>query len=445
MNDNEFESLRIPPHSEEAEQTVLGGVLINGDAFEKIADIVSESDFYRYDHRLIFRLIAELVENQIPVDLLTLKDRITNQELLDEIGGFSYLTTLAGEVASVANIKAYAEIIREKAILRKLIEVGNRIAESGYKTEGRKSKEVLDAAESSVLSIADESLDAQNGFVNITTSLKEAITRIEELYSSDKSITGVSTGFTELDNLTSGLQKSDLIIIAGRPSMGKTSFAMNIASTVAVEADAPVAIFSLEMPGEQIAMRLLSSMGRVELGKIRSGDLSDADWPRITSTMSIITQKKNIFIDESSSLNPTDIRARCRRLHREHGLSLVVVDYLQLLQGSTQGENRTNEISEISRSLKGLARELNVPIIALSQLNRSVEQRQDKRPVMSDLRESGAIEQDADVIMFIYRDEVYNEDTPDKGVAEVIIRKQRNGPIGKCKLKSNGFIFVLPT
>ena len=438
MNDNEFESLRIPPHSEEAEQTVLGGVLINGDAFEKIADIVSESDLYRYDHRLIFRLIAELVENQIPVDLLTLKDRITNQELLDEIGGFSYLTTLAGEVGSVANIKAYAEIIREKAILRKLIEVGNRIAESGYKTEGRKSKEILDTAESSVLSIADESLNAQNGFVNITTSLKEAITRIEELYSSDKSITGVSTGFTELDNLTSGLQKSDLIIIAGRPSMGKTSFAMNIASTVAVEADSPVAIFSLEMPGEQIAMRLLSSMGRVELGKIRSGDLSDADWPRITSTMSIITQKKNIFIDESSSLNPTDIRARCRRLHREHGLSLVVVDYLQLLQGSTQGENRTNEISEISRSLKGLARELNVPVIALPQLNRSVEQRQDKRPVMSDLRESGAIEQDADVIMFIYRDEVYNEDTPDKGVAEVIIRKQRNGPIGKCKLTFMG-------
>ncbi len=438
MDDNEFENLRVPPHSEEAEQSVLGGLLINGDAFDKVADIIKESDFYRYDHRLIFRLISELIENQIPVDLLTLKDRIANQELLADIGGFVYLTKLAGDTASVANIKAYAEIIREKSILRKLIEVGNNIAESGYQTEGRSSKEIVDHAETSVLGIADESLNSQNGFVNITSCLKEAIDRISILYSSDKSITGLSTGFEQLDNLTSGLQKSDLIIIAGRPSMGKTSFAMNIASTVAVEADAPVAIFSLEMPGEQIAMRMLSSMGRVELAKIRSGDLKDADWPRITSTMSIISQKKNIYIDESSTLNSTDIRARCRRLHREHGLSLVVIDYLQLLQGTGNGENRTNEISEISRSLKGLARELNVPVIALSQLNRSVEQRTDRRPVMSDLRESGAIEQDADVIMFIYRDEVYNEDSPDKGTAEVIIRKQRNGPIGKCRLSFMG-------
>ncbi len=436
--DYEYENLKVPPHSEEAEQSVLGGLLINGAAFDQIADIIKESDFYRHDHRLIFRLISDLVEKDIPVDLLTLKNHISDNELLAEIGGFVYLTNLAKEVASTANIKAYAQIIREKAVLRKLIEVGNEIAASAYQTEGKSSKDILDAAEAKVLGIADETLSEQEGFINIQSALTQAIERIEVLYSSDKSVTGLSTGFTDLDSKTSGLQNSDLVIIAGRPSMGKTSFAMNIAATVAVESDKPVAIFSLEMPGEQIAMRLISSMGRVELAKLRKGDLSDSDWPKITSIMSILTQKKNIYIDESSALTPTDIRARARRLHRERGLSLIVIDYLQLLQGSREGENRTNEISEISRALKGLARELNVPVIALSQLNRSVEQRPDKRPVMSDLRESGAIEQDADVIMFIYRDEVYNEDSPDKGTAEILIRKQRNGPIGTVKLSFLG-------
>lgn len=438
MSEEQVDELRIPPHSVEAEQFVIGGLLINGESFERIADVVKEGDFYRYDHRLIFRSISELIEKQVPVDLLTIKEQLTKTERLGESGGYAYITNLAGEISSTANIKAYAEIIREKAILRRLIEVGNDVALSAYSAGKKSSKEILDDAESKVLAIADETLADQEGFVNIQTSLKQAVERIEVLYSSDKSVTGLETGFKELDDMTSGLQNSDLIIIAGRPSMGKTSFAMNIAQHVAVSYDEPVAIFSLEMPGEQIAMRLLSSLGRVELAKIRSGDLSDQDWPRITSTMSILAQKKNIFIDESSSVTPTDIRARCRRLHREHGLSLIVIDYLQLLHGSSGDENRTNEISEISRSLKGLARELNVPVIALSQLNRSVEQRTDKRPVMSDLRESGAIEQDADVIMFIYRDEVYNPETPDKGTAEVLIRKQRNGPIGSAKLTFMG-------
>ena len=374
-------------------------------------------------------------DNLIP-DVVTVVGHLQTLGLLEDANGVHYIGAIAQETPSVANIKAYADIVRERSVLRQLIGVANEIADSAFDNEGRSTKDLLDQAESKVFAIADQtSRTGSGGFTNIKSVLATAIERITELYESDLAITGLSTGFDELDEKTSGLQQSDLIIIAGRPSMGKTTFAMNLAENAAVAGDKPVAVFSMEMPAEQLGMRMMASLGRIELQKLRTGNLAEQDWPRVTSAISLLNQKRNLYIDDTPALTPVELRARCRRLAREHGIGLIVIDYLQLMQVSGGGENRATEISEISRSLKALAKELSVPVIALSQLNRSLEQRPDKRPVMSDLRESGAIEQDADVIMFIYRDEVYNpDDEQNKGKAEILIRKQRNGPIGSVVL-----------
>lgn len=425
-----------PPQSVEAEQSVLGCLMLEAnEAFDKVSEIVTENDFYQHNHKLIFRAISALAIEGAHPDVVTVTGWLQTNSILEDAGGLNYVGALVEVTPSAGNIKAYAEIVRERSVLRQLITVANEIADSAFDAEGRTSKEILDEAETKVFAIADQSAKSAGGFHDIKSVLAGAIERINFLFESDAAITGLSTGFTELDEKTSGLQKSDLIIVAGRPSMGKTTFAMNLAENAAMEADAPVAIFSMEMPADQLGMRMISSLGRVELQKLRTGKLAEQDWPRITSAITLLNQKRNVFIDDTPGLTPTDLRARCRRLARDRGLSLIVIDYLQLMSGTTAGENRTAEISEISRSLKGLAKELQVPVIALSQLNRSLEQRPDKRPVMSDLRESGAIEQDADVIMFIYRDEVYNpDDEASKGRAEILIRKQRNGPIGSVNL-----------
>lgn len=426
---------RVPPHSIEAEQAVLGCLMLSADAFEKVSDQLSEVDFYQHNHRLIFRAIITLVGDNAPADVVTITDWLQQNELLAEVGGLHYVGALTQETPSVSSIQAYAGIVRERSVLRQLIAVSNDIADTAFHPEGRSSQILLDMAETKVFGIADQTARAGTGFHDIKTVLTKAVDRINYLFESGSAITGLSTGFDELDELTSGLQPSDLIIVAGRPSMGKTTFAMNLAEHAALTADAPVAIFSMEMPAEQLAMRMIASLGRVELQHLRTGKMNEQDWPRITSAITLLNQKRSVFIDDTPAMTPTDLRARARRLKREHGLGLIVIDYLQLMRLSDTKENRATEISEISRSLKALAKELEVPIVALSQLNRSLEQRPDKRPVMSDLRESGAIEQDADVIMFIYRDEVYNPDNPDsKGRAEILIRKQRNGPIGMVPL-----------
>jgi len=430
----EMDSVRKPPQSLEAEQAILGSLLISGN-FDRVAEIVNENDFYLFSHRLIFRALAALAADNHPTDVVTVVDWLDGRDFLEDADGLHYIGALAEETPSADNVVAYAEIVRERSVKRQLIAVANDIADSAFTNEGNDSKTLLDIAEEKVLGIADQSAKAAGGFTDITTVLSGAVDRITHLFENKEAITGLSTGFDDLDEKTSGLQPSDLIIVAGRPSMGKTTFAMNIAEYAALEAPSPVAVFSLEMPAEQLAMRMIASLGRVELQALRTGKLSEQDWSRIISAITLLNEKKNIFIDDSAGLTPTDLRARARRLHRDHGLSLIVIDYLQLMQIAGGGENRTNEISEISRSLKAIAKELNVPVVALSQLNRSLEQRPDKRPVMSDLRESGAIEQDADVIMFIYRDEVYNPESEDnKGKAEVLIRKQRNGPIGSVDL-----------
>ncbi|WP_455203764.1 replicative DNA helicase [Kaarinaea lacus] len=433
LPDPDTQALKVAPHSIEAEQSVLGGLMLANDAWDKIADVVNEEDFYRHDHRLIFRAIAHLADHQSPYDVVTLSEWLDKNEELEKIGGIAYLGHLANNTPSAANIGAYAQIVRERSVLRQLISVGNQIAGSCYQTEGRKSEELLDNAEKLVFQIAEKGARGRRDFVSIKDLLVKAVDRIDALFQQDNPITGLPTGYSDFDDMTSGLQSSDLIIVAGRPSMGKTTFAMNLAENVALKTQEPVAIFSMEMPGEQLAMRLLSSLGRIDQHRVRTGKLDDDDWPRLTSAVGLLAEAK-MFIDDTPALTPNDLRARARRLAREHGLGMIVIDYLQLMQVPGSKDNRVNEISEISRSLKGLAKELNVPVIALSQLNRSLEQRPNKRPVMSDLRESGAIEQDADVIVFIYRDEVYNEDSPDKGTAEIIIGKQRNGPIGTVRL-----------
>lgn len=427
------ENLKIAPQSVEAEQSVIGGLMLDKNAWDKIGDIVSEDDFYRRDHRLIFRAIANMSAKGDPCDVVTLSEWLDKQDLLEDAGGLAYLGTLAKNTPSAANIKAYAAIVRERSVLRQLITVGNEISNSAYQTEGRSSEELLDGAEREVFKIAEMGAKGKKTVVPIRDLLTKAVDRIETLFQQDNPITGVPTGWTDFDEKTSGLQKSDLIIVAGRPSMGKTSFAMNIAENAAIKSNLPTVIFSMEMPGEQLAMRMFSSLGRIDQHKVRTGKLEDEDWPRLTSAVSLLAEAP-MFIDDTPALSPNELRARARRIKREHGLGLIVIDYLQLMQVHGTSENRTNEISEISRSLKALAKELEVPVVALSQLNRSLEQRPNKRPVMSDLRESGAIEQDADVIAFIYRDEVYNEDSPDKGIAEIIIGKQRNGPIGTTRL-----------
>ena len=433
-NDSSTESLKLPPYSLEAEQAVLGGLMIDNSTWDEVAEVAVESDFYRQDHRLIFRAIADLAEESKPYDVVTLSEWLDSRNELNNVGGLSYLGALAKNTPTAANIKAYAKIVRERSVLRQLIRVSTDIAESAYNPDGRTSAELLDAAESKVFDIAEKGARTNSGYTNIKDLLVKAVDRIDTLYQSDTAYTGVPTGFDDFDNMTSGLQKADLVIIAGRPSMGKTSFVMNIVENAAIKHRQPVAVFSMEMPGDQLVMRMMASLGRIDSNKVRTGKLDDADWPRLTSAVGILNDAP-IFIDDTPGLNPMEIRARARRIMREHGLGMIVIDYLQLMQSAKgTSENRATEISEISRSLKGLAKELGVPVLALSQLNRSLEQRPNKRPIMSDLRESGAIEQDADLITFIYRDEVYNDDSPDKGTAEIIIGKQRNGPIGTCRL-----------
>ena len=434
--DPQIESLRVPPHSIEAEQSVLGGLLLDNAAWDKIADMVSADDFYRFDHRLIFQHIVKLINASRPADVITVFDSLTSAAKAEDAGGITYLNALAQNTPSAANIRRYAEIVRDRGVLRKLITVSDEITSAAFNPQGKEVKQMLDEAESKIFSIAEEGARGSQGFQEIQPLLTQVVERIDELYNRDNQndITGVPTGFVDLDRMTSGLQPGDLIIVAGRPSMGKTAFSVNIGETVAVESGLPVAIFSMEMGGTQLAMRMLGSVGRLDQHRLKTGRLNDDDWPRLTHAI----QKMNdaqIYIDETPALNSIELRARSRRLSRTCGkLGLIIVDYLQLMSANSPGENRATEISEISRNLKGLAKELNCPVIALSQLNRSLEQRPNKRPVMSDLRESGAIEQDADLILFIYRDEVYNPDSPDKGMAEIIIGKQRNGPIGSVRM-----------
>jgi replicative DNA helicase len=432
--DHAVESLKVPPHSIQAEQSVLGGLMLDNQTWDSVADKVVETDFYRRDHQLIFRAIAQLAEKQDPFDVVTLSEVLEATGELQGVGGLAYLGMLAKDTPSAANIVAYANIVRDRSVLRQLIHIGTEISDSAFSTEGRETSELLENAERKVFEIAEQRQRGQGGFSSIKSLLAKAVDKIETLYELDGDITGASTGFTDLDEKTSGLQPADLIIVAGRPSMGKTTIAMNMAENVALKSGMPVAVFSMEMPGEALAMRMMSSLGRIDQHKVRTGKLDDDDWPRLTSAINLLAETK-LFIDDTPALTPTEVRSRARRLTREHGqLGLIVLDYLQLMQSPSSGDNRVQQISDISRGLKALAKEMNVPVIALSQLNRNLEQRPNKRPVMSDLRESGAIEQDADLIIFVYRDEVYNEDSPDKGIAEVIIGKQRNGPLGTVRL-----------
>ena len=429
-------ALRLPPHSIEAEQSLLGGLLIDNTVWERVGDIVNEADFYRDDHRRIFRQIARLIELGKPADVVTVYEALEKNGEAEHVGGLAYLGEIANSTPSAANVRRYGEIIRERAILRKLVSVGDQIAASALTPSGKDAKTLLDEAEAKVFEIAEAGARTVSGFVPIQPILGQVVDRIQELYDRDSpaGITGVPTGLADLDEKTSGLQPSDMIVLAARPGMGKTSLALNIAETVAVEAGLPVAVFSMEMPGTQLATRFLSSVGRIDQHKIRTGKLNDEEWQRLTYALGKLHEAP-IYIDETPGLNPTDLRARCRRLHRQCGrLGLIVIDYLQLMTSLKESDNRSAELSEISRSVKSLAKELHVPIIALSQLNRSLEQRPNKRPVASDLRESGAIEQDADIIMFIYRDEIYNPDSPDKGMAELIISKHRNGSTGTIRM-----------
>jgi replicative DNA helicase len=436
-NDTQIEALKLPPHSIEAEQSVLGGLLLDNGAADRIADFLSGDHFYSDAHRLLYNAIMQLVADNKPADVVTLAEALGSINKLDYVGGMNYLAALVENVPTAANIRRYAEIVHERAILRRLAAAGGEIAESAFHPLGRSVREILDQAETKVFEIAEHGARGQQGFQDIRPLLTQVVERIEFLYNRDNpsDVTGIATGFTDLDRMTSGLQEGDLIVIAGRPSMGKTSLALNIAEHVALMLKMPVAIFSMEMGATQLAMRLMGSVGRLDQQKIRTGRLTNDDWERLSGALGKLNDAP-IHIDETPAMNALEVRARARRLARQYGgkLGAIIVDYLQLMQAVSDGENRATEISEISRSMKALAKELKVPILALSQLNRSLEQRPNKRPVMSDLRESGAIEQDADVILFIYRDEVYNPDTQDKGVAEIIIGKQRNGPIGMVRL-----------
>jgi len=440
--DAQLDQIKLPPHSVEAEQSVLGGLLLEASALDKIADLITDGDFYRHEHRLIYRQIVRLSELAKPVDVITVAEALEIAGELDKAGGLPYLGSLAQNVPSAANVRRYGEIVRERSIMRKLVEVGTDIASSAYNPTGRDAAQLLDEAEGKVFEIAEAGSRGKQGFIAMPPLLTQVVERIETLYGRDNSsdVTGTATGFTDLDRMTSGLQAGDLVIVAGRPSMGKTAFSINIAENVALDSKLPVAIFSMEMGASQLAMRMLGSVGKLNQHDLRTGRLQDDDWGRLTHALGKLNDAP-IHIDESAALSALEVRARSRRLHRQHGgLGLIVVDYIQLMSSNAgkASENRATEISEISRSLKSLAKELHVPVMALSQLNRSLEQRPNKRPVMSDLRESGAIEQDADLILFIYRDEVYNSDSPDKGKAEIIVGKQRNGPIGKVELAFRG-------
>ncbi|TKF40475.1 replicative DNA helicase [Vibrio lentus] len=437
---DQVDAIKVPPHSLEAEQSVIGGLLLDNERWDTVSEKVVSKDFYSRPHRLIFEAVKDILEESSPLDLITLSEHLELREQLEEVGGFAYLADLAKNTPSAANINAYADIVAQRALVRSLIGVANEIADSGYDPQGRTSEELVDLAESKVFAIAEGRASENEGPQNVDSILEKTLERIEILYKTPQDgVTGVDTGFNDLNKKTAGLQGSDLIIVAARPSMGKTTFAMNLCENAAMKQDKPVLIFSLEMPAEQLMMRMLASLSRVDQTKIRTGQLDDEDWARISSSMGILMDKKNMYIDDSSGLTPTEVRSRARRIAREHdGISMIMIDYLQLMRVPSLSENRTLEIAEISRSLKALAKELNVPVVALSQLNRSLEQRADKRPVNSDLRESGSIEQDADLIMFIYRDEVYNPDSSLKGIAEIILGKQRNGPIGSVRLTFQG-------
>ena len=416
--------------------------MLSNQHWDGIAERVIAEDFYTFAHKAIFQTMEELMRNQTPIDLITLDQALKAKGISDSVGGFAYLADLSNNTPNAINILAYAEIVREKAILRELIAVGNRIAENSYSPKGKDIKMVLDEAEREVFAIAEKRSSSTEGPQNVISVLESTIARIDTLskLENHSGVTGVTTGFVDLDKKTAGLQPSDLIIVAARPSMGKTTFAMNLCENAAMASDKPVLVFSLEMPAEQIMMRMIASLARVDQTKIRTGqNLDETEWSKIASVFGMFKQKNNLYIDDSYGLTPTELRSRARRVYRENGgLSMIMVDYLQLMRAPAFSDNRTLEIAEISRSLKALAKELEVPVIALSQLNRTLEQRADKRPVNSDLRESGSIEQDADLIMFIYRDEVYNDNSEDKGVAEIIIGKQRNGPIGRVRLAFNG-------
>jgi replicative DNA helicase len=427
--------LRVPPHSIEAEQSVLGGLLLDSSRWDDIAEILIADDFYRKDHRLIFSAISGLVNSSMPADVITVQEYLDNSGELAKAGGLAYLDELTRNTPSAANISAYARIVQEHAILRNLLGTVNDISKTIFQPEGRNPHQVLEFAEQEIYAISDQGARRGSGFDSVGNLLTSAIDRIQELFDSGSELTGLATGFTDLDKMTTGLQNSDLIIIAGRPSMGKTSLAMNIAENAALDSRKPVAIFSMEMSGEQLVRRMLTSLGRINAQRVRTGALQEEDWSRLMSAVNLLADTK-IYIDDTPGLSPTEIRARCRRLASKHddGLGLVIIDYLQLMSLGESSENRATELSMITRSLKALAKEINAPVIALSQLNRGLEQRTDKRPVMSDLRESGSIEQDADLIMFIYRDEVYNKESENKGIAEIIVGKQRNGPTGTVRL-----------
>ena len=435
-DDPQLDALKLPPHSLEAEQSILGGLLLDNEAADRIGDVIGDDDFYSDAHRVIYRHIMMLAGEGKPVDVVTLSEALASTQKLDYVGGLAYLGALVANVPTAANIRHYAEIVRERSILRRLAATAGEIADTAYNPLGRSAKAVLDEAEAKVLHIAEQGMRGQRTFSVLKDVLLQVVDRIEQLYSRDNpsDVTGVATGYTDLDRMTSGLQPGDLVIVAGRPSMGKTALAVNIGEYVALELKQPVVIFSMEMGAAQLAMRLIGSVGKLDQHKLRTGRLGPDDWERLSGALGRLSEAQ-MLIDETPALNAIEVRSRARRLQKQYGqLGLVIVDYLQLMQAQSAGENRATEISEISRSLKALAKELKVPVVALSQLNRSLEQRPNKRPVMSDLRESGAIEQDADVILFIYRDEVYNDDSPDKGVAEIIIAKQRNGPIGMVRL-----------
>lgn len=448
------ELFKVPPHSIEAEQSVLGGLMLSNDVFDDVIAVVNHTDFYTKQHQAIFSALTELSRNNKPFDLVACVAYLDSIGQLELAGEKSYLAELVKNTAGAANILYYAQLVRDKAILRGLIQASNEVSETAYFPQGREVREILDIAESKINAIAEHGEGKERQYKSMDVLLEAAINKIDELFNTEGTITGQETHLTEFDELTAGLQKADLIIVAGRPSMGKTTFSMNMAENIATKNNTPVAVFSMEMPGESLAMRMISSIGRIDAGRMRTGKLAQDDWPKLNKAINVLSQAK-VYIDDTPALMITELRARARRIDKdirdlqrkeaieaEHedpesqvtGLGLIVVDYIQLMRGSANAENRVNEISEISRGLKALAKELEIPVIALSQLNRSLEQRPNKRPVMSDLRESGAIEQDADLIIFIYRDEVYNADTEDKGTAEIILGKHRNGALGTVRL-----------
>ncbi len=434
--DDDVARLRVPPHSVEAEQSVLGGLLLDNLAWDRAADLLTESDFYRHEHRLIFAAVSGLVNQSKPADVITVYEQLQSLGKAEDSGGLAYLNALAQSVPSAANIRRYAEIVRERAILRKLIAAADEIATNAFNPQGRAVGQILDEAEGRVFQIGEEGSRQKQGFHSIDKLVVDLLDRVNELHDNGaEDVTGVRSGFYDLDSMTAGLQKGDLIVLAARPSMGKTAFALNIAENVAVKEELPVLVFSMEMGASQLALRLVGALGRIDQTHLRTGRLTDMEWGHLAEAVDKLKQAR-IFIDETPGLTASELRARARRMARQFGtLGLIVIDYLQLMSGSASGdENRATELGEISRGLKALAKELQCPVIALSQLNRSVETRNDKRPMMSDLRESGAIEQDADVIMFIYRDDYYNKDSKEPGVAEIVIAKQRNGPVGTVKL-----------